>query len=134
MLVLYLVVLALFNVPALRQGMAHELADRLSEHVGSEVRISDLHIGFLNRVVLDGVEILDRQGRVMLDAKRMAAKIDISALLNDRVNINSVSLLDANVVCYRQTPEAEPNAAAMFPTMNISMMRLRNASIPTILR
>ena len=135
MLVLYFVVLALFNVPALRQGMAHELADRLSEHVGSEVRISDLHIGFLNRVVLDGVEILDRQGRVMLDAKRMAAKIDISALLNDRVNINSVSLLDANVVCYRQTPEAEPNfkyfldAFASKDTLNAKPLDLRIGSV-----
>lgn len=108
-LAIYLAMLALFNVPVCRRMLADHAASLLSSQVGSEVSIGDLHISFLNRLVLDSVRIADRQGNPMLKAGRVAVKIDWLPLLEDKVRLGSVSLLDATIRASKSRPDSAAN-------------------------
>ncbi|MBR1593656.1 MAG: translocation/assembly module TamB domain-containing protein [Alloprevotella sp.] len=107
---IYLALLALFNVPASRRFIAREAATLLSQHVGSRVSIGDVHVSLLNRVVLDSVFVADCQGRPMIEAGRLAAKIEWMPLLHDQIRLNSVSLLDATL----HASKAKADSAANF--------------------
>ena len=109
LLTLYLVVLCGVNFSPSRKWLARETADLLSEKIGSKVAIGDLRIGMFNRVVLTDVYIEDKARQPLLKAGQLSAKIELKPLLEGKVSLRSIILLDGDCRLYRETANSAPN-------------------------
>lgn len=93
----------------MQRWSARQLALWLSKRMDTEVSISSMRLGMLNRVVIDGVRIYDRQDTLMLDVARLAAKIELLPLLQKAVRIDNAQLFGAHAHFYKESRQAEPN-------------------------
>ena len=59
-LILYLCLIILVNIPSIQQAIGGWVANFLSEQIGTEVRIGKVKLGLLNRLILDDVYIADQ--------------------------------------------------------------------------
>ena len=99
----------LTHVPQVQRFIGRQVADALSEQLGTEVSVGRVDLGFLNRIIVDDVVVLDQQQQDMLKASRLSAKIDILPLLNGRVSISSAQLFGAHFKLYRDSIGAPTN-------------------------
>ncbi|MBO4397716.1 MAG: translocation/assembly module TamB domain-containing protein [Bacteroidaceae bacterium] len=106
---LYTCLIILVNIPAVQNQLGSWIADALSDKIGSEVSIGKVNVGFLNRLIIDDINIKDKSGQDLLKADRTAVKISIIKLLEGEISIGSAQLfgLDANL--YKRTPQSEGN-------------------------
>ena len=105
----YLLLLFVLNFSPTQQFLTDKAAALLSGRLGTELRIGRVEVGLFNRVTLIDVGLKDRSGRDMLRARSVSCKIELLPLLQSRVSLRSVSLLDADVRLYTPTRGAEPN-------------------------
>ncbi len=81
----------------------------LSDFLKTEVSIERVDFGWMNRITLDGVRILDRNHETLLRARRMAVKINLPALVSNRVEISTAQLFGARANLYKVHPDSVPN-------------------------
>ena len=106
---LYLLLLFVLNFSPTQQFLTDKAAALLSGKLGTELRIGRVEVGLFNRVTLVDVGLKDLSGRDMLRARSVSCKIELLPLLQNRVSLRSVSLLDADVRLYTPSPGADPN-------------------------
>ena len=83
----YLLPAILLHIPAIQTIVGEKVADVVGNKLGTRVRVTRVDVGFFNRLVVDGLRIDDQQHKPMLEATRVAAKVDVLALLQGRVRI-----------------------------------------------
>lgn len=105
----YALLLLLLNFGPLQQWLTNTVCVSLSEWLQTEIRIKEVQVGLFNRVVLHDVYIADRKGEAILDGKLISGKIEILPLLSGEVSLRSVSLLDAKISLYKETPDSPAN-------------------------
>ena len=76
-LVFYFGLIALLNLPAVQHRISTYAARELTRLTQAEVSIGNVDLGLLNRVVIQNVQIKDRQKKDMLGISRFSVKIDI---------------------------------------------------------
>lgn len=108
-ILLYALLLICVNSSAVQQWTAKKAAHVLSEKIGTEVRIKSVHIGLFNRIDLDSVYIEDREGEKLLTASRLSAKIAWRQLLNEKILLRSVSLMEADINLYKTQEDSAGN-------------------------
>lgn len=101
---LYLLLIVMFQVPVVQNFLAQEVASVLSQKLGTKVNIGSVNIGFLNRIVIDDVHLYDQNRQPMLDATRMAAKIEVLPLTQGRIVVTSAQLFGLQANIYKKTP------------------------------
>lgn len=106
---LYMLVLAVAEVPACRRWMADELSAALADVLGTEVAIGDVELGLWNRVLLRDVIIKDRRGEVMLSAGLLTGKVQLRSLAAEQLVVRTFSMLDAEVRLYKERPDGPAN-------------------------
>lgn len=79
-LVFYFGLIALLNLPAVQHRISTYAARELTRLTQAEVSIGNVDLGLLNRVVIQNVQIKDRQKKDMLGISRFSVKIDIPSL------------------------------------------------------
>lgn len=97
------------NFTPIQHLLADMVENALKEKLGTEVKISRVEIGLFNRVILHDVYIEDRQRAPMLTSNLMSAKIEYRALLDGRVSLRSVSLLDGKINLYKTKADSAAN-------------------------
>jgi hypothetical protein len=85
------------------------VATAIGSKLGTEVSVGRVDMGFLNRLIIDDVTILDQRQTPMISARRMAVKMDLLPLLEGRVRISSAQLFGAQATFYRDSAGATPN-------------------------
>lgn len=108
-LILYFGLIALFSLPAVQHRVSTYAARELSRLVQAEVRIGNVDLGLLNRVVIQNVRIKDRQGKDLLGISRFSVKIDIPSLFRKQIRISSIQLFGLDARLSRPTPDAPLN-------------------------
>ena len=109
LLALFLLIIVLIHVPAIQTWMGRTVADMLASKLGTEVSVGRIDMGLFNRLIIDDVNILDQQGRSLLQAGRMSVKIDLLPLLDGRIHISSAQLFGAQATLSRDSATATPN-------------------------
>ncbi len=99
----------MLHVPAVQSFIGQQVSDAVGEKLGTTVRVGNVDMGLLNRIVIDDVEILDQSGKPMLSASRLSAKFEFSPLLQGRISISSAQLFGLKANLYKPTAEAQPN-------------------------
>lgn len=94
--------IALLYIPAVQRVLATVVAERLEHLWQTEVSIGKVNIGFLNRIILDNVNIRDREKKELLHAARLSAKMEISPLLHGRISIANIQLYGFHINLYQK--------------------------------
>ncbi|WP_303915355.1 translocation/assembly module TamB domain-containing protein [Bacteroides mediterraneensis] len=115
-LTLYFGLIALISLPAVQHRISTYAARELSRLTQSEVRIGNVDLGLLNRVVIQNVQIKDRQGKDMLGISRFSVKLDIPALFQKKIRIHSIQLFGLDARLRRTTPDAPLNCQFLIDT------------------
>ena len=89
---LYILVATLLHIPAIQQGIGSVVASAIGAQLGTKVSVGRVDLGLFNRIIIDDVTILDQLGKNMLCSSRIAAKINLFALLSGKFSVTSAQL------------------------------------------
>lgn len=106
---IYILLIALLYIPAVQRLVATFVAERLEDLWQTEVSIGKVNIGFLNRVILDDVNIRDRKDEQLLYAARLSAKMEISPLFHGRISIANIQLYGFHINLYQEKEDEAYN-------------------------
>ncbi len=106
---LYILMIASFHIPAFQRYMGDKTAGLLAETLGTEVKVGSINPGFLNRLIIDRVSIMDQQGKEMLKVNRLGVRISLWDLLNGKISISSAQVFGAHARFYQTAPDTAPN-------------------------
>ena len=71
--------------------------------------IERVDIGFPNRFIIDGVDLYDQTGKLMVHASRVSAKFDIYPLTKGKIVISSAQLFGLQGTFYKKDELSKPN-------------------------
>lgn len=97
-------------MPVVQSWIGSKVSNALEHKLDTRVLISRVDLGFLNRIIIDGVTLYDQSGKRMIYASRVAARIDYYELLrNGRIFISSAQLFGMDGTFYKDNATAIPN-------------------------
>ena len=106
---LNLLTAAVLRLPVVHQSVGSKVSAVLSEKLGTSVSIGRVDLGFLDRIIIDDVTILDQHHQPMLFVTRLSAKVDILPLTQGRISISSAQLFGAHARLWQQNAQSKPN-------------------------
>ena len=106
---LYALLLFFVQLPAVQHFLGQQVALALKQKLGTDVSIGSINIGFLNRIIIDDITILDKQQKEMLRANRLTAKVEMAPLTRGKIAISSAQIFGVNAHLYRQHAQAPAN-------------------------
>ena len=109
LLALMTALMVALRLPAVQQWAGGKAAAALGAKLGTEVSIGRVDLGFLNRLILDDVTILDQQRRPMVRVARLTAKVDLAPLALGRISVQSAQIFGAHLQLSRPSAGAEAN-------------------------
>ncbi|MCR4614335.1 MAG: translocation/assembly module TamB [Bacteroidaceae bacterium] len=109
-MILYVGLILLLHLPFVQQGMGEGVARLLSRQIGSKITIDRVDVGFLNRLIIDDLDVYDPQGQqVLIHSARLAVTLDLPNLLQGDVNITTAQVFGLHVVINRKTSDSPLN-------------------------
>lgn len=105
----YLLLLAITAMPPVQRWLTGVAASMLEERIGTRVIVRRVRMGLPGRVIVDGLQIYDRRDTLMLHVPRVAAKVELTPLLEHRICIGNAQLFGAKAVLYHATPDSAAN-------------------------
>ena len=106
---LFLSIIVLLHVPAVQSVVGSKVGDALSQKLGTEVKVGRVDLGFLNRLIIDDVDIYDQKGKKMIHTSRLAVNISLYQLSKGKIAISSAQLFGLNGNFYQENAQAKPN-------------------------
>ena len=108
-LLLYLCLIILVNIPSVQQAIGSWVADILSNQIGTEVRIGKVKPGLLNRLIIDDIYIADEAKQALIGIDRTSVKIDLFALSQGKIRVPNAQLFGPTLHIRKATPESPTN-------------------------
>ena len=99
-LAIHVLALVLIRVPSVQNFMARQLSSAVGSKLGTDVTIGRVDLGFFNRIIIDDIDVLDRQQAHLLTADRLTARLQLLLLLDGRVSISSAQLFGVHARLY----------------------------------
>ena len=109
LLAVYALMMTALHLPVVQEWMAGKVEHGLSQKLGTEVNIRSIDMGFLNRIIIDGIRIKDQQQQDMLQVGRLSARIELLPLTEGRIFITSAQLFGAHARFYQADSLSKPN-------------------------
>ena len=103
--VIYLSLLLLTSLPSFQRWSAGVASRFLEDKIESKVSIGNLRLNMLGRVILDNVKLYDQQDTLMLQASRIAAKVDLIPLIDKKIRISGAQLIGTKAKIYKDGDE-----------------------------
>lgn len=105
----YLLLSILLHIPAIQEYTGRCVAKILEDKFGTEVSIGYINLGFLNRLIIDDFNMLDKKDKEMLHASRLSVSMDVTSLLKGQISISSAQFFGLRANLYKETAAAETN-------------------------
>lgn len=109
-IIINMLLLGISYLPAAQRLIGARVANAIGQKLDTQVSVGRVDLGFLNRMIIDDVVILDQQDKELLRISRLSAKIELTPLMKGRVSISSAQLFGAHVRLYRQNAQEKMNA------------------------
>lgn len=106
---LFITLSILIRIPAIQQSIAEAISSAVEKKLATKVEINRVDLGFFNRIIVDDFLLYDQQGKKMLKAGRLSAKIDIFDLLNGKISISSAQIFGLDARLYQNNADEAPN-------------------------
>lgn len=97
------------RVPMVQSAIGSYVASVLSAKLGTAVSVGKVDLGLFNRIVIDDVAILDQQGKQMLKASRLSAKVSLTELTAGHIYISSAQIFSPIFNLYKITANDKSN-------------------------
>ncbi len=97
------------HIPAAQSYIGAKVSDAVGDVLGTQVSVGRIDLGFLNRIIIDNIQIYDQQRKEMVRVSRLTVKVDIIPLTKGRISISSAQLLGAQIRLYRTSAQSKPN-------------------------
>ncbi len=96
---IFLLLVIALQIPAVQNSVKNKAITFLEGKIKSKVAIDKIEIGLPKKVILEGFYFEDQQKDTLLAGKKLAVDISLFQLLNNKIEINSVSLegITANI-------------------------------------
>lgn len=106
----YWSIIIFIHIPFIQNWFGTRISNALSTKINTHVSIGNVDLGFLNRIIIDDVEIYDQTSKKMISASRLAAKIDYYQLIkNGCIYISSAQIFGFDGNFYKKTNTSKPN-------------------------
>ena len=102
---IYLALLLLTSLPSFQRWGAGFVSKLLAEKADCKVDIGALRMNMFGRVILDNVNIYDQRDTLMLQASRIAAKVDLLPLVEKKIRISGAQLIGTKATLYKDGEE-----------------------------
>ena len=99
----------LLEIPAVQQRISTNVANYLSTILRTEISVGHIDLDFINRIIINDLEIKDQQQQNLLTVKRASAKINLKWLLQGKIVISTAQLFDFDLSLYQNAPTDKPN-------------------------
>ena len=109
LIALYTLLMTLTHIPAIQTIIASKTATAIGQKLGTNVTVERIDLGFLNRIIIDNVQVFDQQEQKLLRIGRLSVRAEWSALLQGRIAISSAQLFGAHAKLYRANEQAPAN-------------------------
>lgn len=140
---LFLTIVVLSYLPPTQRFIGEKVSQIIAKKLGTKVEIGSVHIGLLNYFVIDNVVILDQKNKNMLDAARIAAKVDLMQLIKEqKIRISSAQIFGLQAQLYKAQQEGNTNFQFVLDSLashdntkqtpldlNIQSLIIRNSSV-----
>jgi hypothetical protein len=105
----YLLILLLLNFSPANRWLTQTIEAALEKKLATELNIGQVEVSLFDRVILHDVLLKDQQGREMLTAEMISVKIDISSLVEEKIEFRTISILDSDIKLYKENKTSKPN-------------------------
>lgn len=144
---IYFVAVVLTHLPVVQKRLGEEVASFLARELDTYVSIGSVNLGFLNKVIVDDIEIKDKQKEKLLKAREIMATPDFFDILKGKVTIDGAQLFGADINIYKQTEDSPLNCQFIIDKLSnpdskepsklelrINTLIIRNSSVSYNLR
>ena len=95
----------LLKIPKVQRFVGNKVTEKLSDVLGVPVSVGEIKINWFNNLVIEDLDLPDRDGQSLLKADRLTAGFDVMQALNGRLVFSSVRLFGFNFNLNRPTPQ-----------------------------
>lgn len=106
---IYALTMLAINMPPTQEFLGEKISSLLSKKLGTEVRIGNVNLGFLNRIIIDDVLIYDQAHKEMLRVGRLSTKIEYLPLAEGKIVISSAQMFNAQAHLYKKNKQSPAN-------------------------
>jgi len=102
-------ILLALRIPSVQTDIAHRVAKTLSEKLGQRVLIGSVDVRPFSRVLLEGVQVLDRRGNELFNISRADADIRLFSVFDpSHLHVGKLTLEEPrfNLITYPETPDS----------------------------
>lgn len=109
-IIAYISVIIFIHIPIVQNWIGKQISDVLASKLNTRVSVGKIDLGFLNRIIIDDVDIYDQASNKMISASRLAAKIDYYQLVkNGCIYISSAQIFGLDGNFYKKNENSKPN-------------------------
>ena len=109
LITVYALLMVVTHVPSCQRWIGNGVASVIGKQLGTEVSIERVDVGFLNRLIVDGLLVKDQEHRNMLEVGRMSVKLELLPLSEGKVVISSAQLFNAHAMLQRKDSLSQCN-------------------------
>ena len=99
---LYLMVTLLVNIPFVQRWLANGVEGILERVLDTEIEVGRIEIAWNGRLIVNDLQVWDKQGEEMLRVARVAARLGIRDLVNHRIRISNAQLFGMHANLYQE--------------------------------
>lgn len=115
---LYLGLQIAMHIPIVQKWAGSTCASVLRNTFQWNISVGRIRFGLWNRIIIDDINLRDKQDSIMLHASRLAAKIDLLPLIEGRISIANAQLFGTQARLYQMTPDEKPNFQFLLDTFS----------------
>ena len=108
-IVLYTLLVFALNNTRVQTELGHLAEQELGEILHTKVTIGRVEVGLLNSISLHDVKLQDQEDKELLNSKLIFAKLQIRSLLQGKIYLRNIALLDADIHIYKSRPDGPTN-------------------------
>ena len=116
---LYLMVTLLVNIPFVQRWLANGVEGILERVLNTEIEVGRIEIAWNGRLIVNDLQVWDKQGEEMLRVARVAARLGIRDLVNHRIRISNAQLFGMHANLYQECKECDPNFKFLIDALRV---------------
>ena len=107
--IVYVILTLLLHLPPLQRQMGTWVGQALADQTGAQVSLGKVNLGFLNRIIIDDLDLKDPEGKPLAHVARLAVSLNPIKLLAGKAEINTLQLFGAKISLWRETSQSPLN-------------------------
>lgn len=106
---MYVALIFALDQPRVQKYLAEVTATELSKLMDTDIEIDHITVGLFNAVELHDVLLYDKNHKALLKSKLIYGKIRLFSLLNGKIDLRNISVIDGTIKLYKERRDSDVN-------------------------